>query len=463
MAKGTGIYVMGGTMLWAEADITSSGISVLRAGSEQIGEDDSCSIPDDIASDIGVCFTPDSSYFHSLSFPFSSSRKVKSVLKNDIEEKSIDPIDSIVADFYSIASSSGSIRGIGVTLPREKVETAVGLPGHEKEPCLVTLDVFAVSGLIKKHDIIEGDYYLAVLTGMTALMGESRDNIFQSIRTIPKRIDTKEEAEEAVRELAKRFDSPIPEEDIAVLPASPEVSRMLRESDDFPYSVINADLERKDDSGLDTADLLVPVAAAQAALFPEHYPDFRQEDLAYSGIFNGLMGHAILFFSILVLFFLVAAVFLMRISGGYEQEIQSLNAVIEGEAESVIGAKELEKLSDKLTIKNKILKVWKQTVSDNRVSEAEGLPESAFKILCIILNYIPEGLDISWKRIMIRETTVSLYGTFNDEAKQASVKYDAFTQKLKHSEIFEENPRITTSGKKIRNFRITLNIKERQP
>lgn len=462
MAKGTGIYISDGALLWVEADITNSGITLLRAGSEQIKEDGSCSMPDDIAGDIGVCFPPDSSYFYNLSFPFSSFRRIRSVLKNDIEGKSIDQIDSIVADFYPVSSSSGSATGIGITLPRERVEKAIKLPGPEKEPCLVTLDVFAASGLIIKYSIREGDYYLAVLTDTTALMGELKGNIFQNIRTIPKRISTQGEAQEGIRELTKRFEGPVHAEDIAVLPISSEMSHLLREEGDFPYRIIDADMERKDDSGLETADLLVPTSAAQAALSPKTYPNFRQEDLIYPGVFNGLIGHAILFFSILVLFFLAAAVFLRKMAGGYEQEITSLNTVIEEEAVSVIGEKELGKLSDKLTIKNKILKIWEQTVSDSRVADTEGLPESAFKILCIILNYIPEGLDISWKRIMIRENAVSLYGTFNDKAEQASAKYDIFTENLEKSEIFE-NPNKTISSGEIRRFRINLKIKEQQP
>lgn len=439
MAKGTGIYISGSTVRWVEADVKNGVPSVLRSGSGQIDEQGSFDLPEDVPEDSAVCFSAERSFFYSLNFPFKSVRKIRAVLKSDIEDKSIEPIESIVADFYTVEKTAEGTRGLGITFPREDVEKGIGITGPGKEPGLVTLDVFAVFELIKNTGYRDGDYFITALNDTSAFMGEVNEGVITRVRSIPTQINSLKAAEDAVHELIKRFDVDNPREDIVILACSSDISRIIQGNDAFPYSLVEIDLDRNDSPEMGPVDLLIPAAAAAAAFNPERYPNLRQEDLAYGGPFYGLLNHGIAVLAMLALFFLTAIIFSSVLKGGYEQEIASLNAITEQEAEAVIGKKKLAGIKGGLTLLNKIKKISKQTSDKNSVIKEEGLPESAFKVLQTLLDYIPNNLDITWKRIMIREKVISLSGEFNAKDTEQTGAYDTFIKQLERSEMFNVN------------------------
>jgi hypothetical protein len=441
MAQGLGIYIVKSDVRWAVAEYKEGTVTVSDRGAFSLDNEGTVSFPDNVPDDITVCFTSEKGYFYPLTFPFKSDRKILSVLKNDIEEKSLDPIETVIADFYTVEGDEQGRKGFGVTYPREWVFAGIEATGKDREPRIITLDIFVLADLLNKVSEVPESYYMVAFTGKTAFIGAVEKGIFKSFRSIPVRVGAPEDACRAVDELVKRFKIQDPENEIYVFCGPDDVDAMLRNNDAFPYQMVDIKMEAPDRSDINA--YLVPAAAAVAAVSHGVYPNFRRDDFKYPGVFSGLITHSVVFLSILALFFAVIIVMLIRMKGGYVQEVRSLEARSRQDAEKVIGEVRLQKGSKTqkgkegqtkpakqykdykdmslVELEEFVRSVNKKSTPQSGKGDGSKLPTSAFKILHEILNYMPEGLDVTWERIMIKETLIYLNGKL---AEEDSDKYD---------------------------------------
>jgi len=453
MAQGAGIYLTEKSLRWVIAEVRRGVPRVLQAGTAPREKGISDEVRETFPPDVAVCTVPDGSFFHPLSFPFSSRRRVLSVLKHDIEGRSIDPIDSFTADFYPVQEGESGVRGIGVTFPKDLLRECVEAPGGGRDPLLVTLDMFAVLKLLSACRPGEGDFFLAGFTEKTVTMGEVSGGVFTRIRSIPASVRTAQEAVEAVEELLKRFDRRPEGGMLKVFCSGGELCDRLREEERF--EIVSPDLVRRDGSGLSDAEILVPAAAAAAAVNPGGVPNFRWEEFAPRGAAALLAGHWMFLLGTAAVLFLVSILFLASYERGCVQEVHSLRVSAREEAERVLGKKELDDLlkGGAVSLDTALKKAYTEAASRAGEEDAD-LPPSAYRVLQEIFACIPEGLDIAWTRIIVREKIISLTGELPGSGEETSRGYDAFVANLRNTGKFT----VRLAHVRGSTFRITLSL-----
>ena len=446
---GLGIYILGETARWVLAELTSDGRPRIRAaGSFPLGTGKPAGLPSSLPDDITVCFGPDECYFYELAFPFSQRSKVLAVLKNDIEDRALDPVDTLVADFLPVCTAAdGSVTGYGITLPKARVAAAVDAAGTDHPAAIVTIDLFAVARLLTASGVRKGTWGLISFSAATACMGRIEDGRFTVLRSIPAVIDSPDAAAAAQAELLRRMGDGLPLEAVTVMSGDPAVAAMLAGAEAFAGRLAAVPME-----GEPATDALVPAAVALAGLDRRGLPDLRQEELAFPGVLPALNRHVIAVAVVLAVFMGLVIAGLQVTRSGYEQELRSLEARTSREAGLVIDAdtlkKELVKCDGDLgrAVKNLAAKVR----GGGRKGETD-LPPSSFRILNRAFEFLPAELDVVWERITISARSFSMNGRFAGTAEDVKA-FDTFVSGLLGSGDFEVKNKSAAGGQ----LRLTL-------
>ncbi len=446
MAKGLGLYFSDGRCKWVVSELADDTLRISGAGEYIPDEEQPFILPEDLPEDVALVFSPDESYFYNLSFPFRSRNKINAVLKNDIEERCLDPVDSIVADFYIISQEGEQSDGVCVTLPKEKIRNALEIAGDRVQPSVITLDIYVLVNIISKTGIRQGRYFLISFTERSAFLTEISDGVVQKVRGIPVAVESGSRAKEAVDELVKRFEIEDPENSILVYSGIDRIDSILHSYDQLNYEVLNVKTALGETDGV--FNLLIPAAAAAASADPGRLPDFRKEEFSGGGVLSRLTGHSTLLLGACALILFVLILIVSYLKSGYEQQVRSLNARMKDEAELALDKKELEDAMGAPGMKlpgavEKIYKKYKTQVKGG--AESSELPESAFKMLNEILGYFPEDLDVSWDRIIVQQRSISFRGTCEDNARNIA-NFDSFVNKVVATGNYSLGPKSSTGG-----------------